>query len=230
MTRTGNTTEIKQLRTEDDDVATAEIMPPGKATGQRLPVPPAITPERTLSPGQWGMLSFLVSEVALFGTLIVTYLFYMGKDVVGPTPAEALSLRLVLCTTACLLASSGTVHMAERTLGRDNQSGFLRWWAATIVLGIIFLAGTAFEWHDLIYRHQLTISRNLFGTTYYTLVGLHALHVTGGVTMMLIVLGLAAARQVTSANRAGVGLISWYWHFVDVVWIVVFTVVYLIGR
>ena len=76
----------------------------------------------------------------------------------------------------------------------------------------------------------LTISRNLFGTTYYTLVGLHALHVTAGVTIMLIVLGLALARQVTSANRAGVRLISWYWHFVDGVWVVVFTVVYLVGR
>jgi cytochrome c oxidase subunit 3/cytochrome o ubiquinol oxidase subunit 3 len=176
------------------------------------------------------MLSFLVSEVALFGTLIVTYVFYLGKDVVGPTPAEALRLPLVLFTTACLLASSGTVHVAERALGRGDQRGFVLWWLATIVLGAVFLGGTAFEWHDLIYRQHLTISRNLFGTTYYTLVGLHALHVTGGVTIMLIVLGLALGRQVTSANRAGAGLVSWYWHFVDAVWVVVFTVVYLVGR
>src|SRR5262249_36715272 len=149
------------------------------------------------SPGQWGMVSFLVSEVAIFSTLIVTYLFYLGKDVVGPTPAVALSLSLVLFTTACLLASSGTVHLAERTLGRGNQAGFIRWWLATIVLGGIFLTGTAFEWHGLIYHYGLTISRNLFGTTYYTLVGLHALHVTGGVIVMAIVLGLALRRQVT---------------------------------
>jgi cytochrome c oxidase subunit 3/cytochrome o ubiquinol oxidase subunit 3 len=173
------------------------------------------------------MISFLVSEVALFGTLIVTYVFYLGKDVVGPTPAEALSLSLVVWTTACLLASSGTVHVAERTLGRGNHGGFLLWWLATIMLGAVFLGGTAFEWRDLIYHHHLTISRNLFGTTYYTLVGLHALHVTGGVTIMVIVLGLALSRQVTGA---GVGLVSWYWHFVDVVWVVVFTVVYLLGR
>jgi cytochrome c oxidase subunit 3/cytochrome o ubiquinol oxidase subunit 3 len=176
------------------------------------------------------MLSFLMSEVAIFSTLIVTYLFYVGKDVVGPTPAEVLKLPLVLCTTACLLASSVTIHLAERTLARGNQGGFLLLWAVTIVLGVLFLLGTAYEWYGLIHRHGLTISRNLFGTTYYTLVGLHALHVTGGVTIMLIVLGLALARQVTSANRAGVGLISWYWHFVDGVWIVVFTVVYLVGR
>ena len=211
-------------------MSTAAPITAGSPVEQRFPIPPAIRPERTLSPAQWGMISFLVSEVALFGTLIVTYLFYVGRDVVGPTPAEALSLSLVVWTTACLLASSATVHVAERTLGRGNQRGFLRWWLATIVLGAVFLGGTAFEWHDLIYRHHLTISRNLFGTTYYTLVGLHALHVTGGVTIMLIVLGLALGRQVTSANRAGVGLVSWYWHFVDGVWVVVFSVVYLVGR
>jgi cytochrome c oxidase subunit III len=210
-------------------VSAAGIITADQATGQTLPVPPAITAERTLSPGQWGLLSFLVSEVALFGTLIVTYVFYLGKDVVGPTPAD-LSLSLVLFTTACLLASSGTVHLAERTLRRGNQGGFIQWWLATIVLGAVFLGGTAFEWRDLIYRHQLTISRNLFGTTYYTLVGLHALHVTGGLILMVIVLGLALRRQVTTANPEGVGLVSYYWHFVDVVWVVVFTVVYLLGR
>src|SRR5262245_9917856 len=192
--------------------------------------PPPITHDSPLTAGQWGMICFLVSEVALFGTLIVTYLFYLGRDVVGPTPAEALSLRLVLGTTACLLASSGTVHVAERALGRGNRGGFLLWWLATIVLGAAFLGGTAFEWHDLIYNYHLTISRNLFGTTYYTLVGLHALHVTGGVTIMLIVFGLALGRQVTGVKGGAVGLVSWYWHFVDAVWVVVFTVVYLVGR
>jgi cytochrome c oxidase subunit 3/cytochrome o ubiquinol oxidase subunit 3 len=206
------------------------MMSAGQATGQPLPVPPAITPERTLSAGQWGLISFLLSEVALFSTLIFTYVFYMGKDTVGPTPAEALKLRLVLFTTACLLSSSGTVHVADRTFRRGNQTGFMLWWLATIVLGAVFLGGTAFEWRDLIENYQLTISRNLFGTTYYTLVGLHALHVTVGVLVMLIVLGLAMRRQVTIANGASVELVSYYWHFVDVVWIVVFTVVYLLGR
>src|SRR5689334_18078450 len=196
------------------DMSTGEIFAVGPPAGQPFPTPPAVRPERTLSPGQWGMISFLVSEVALFGTLIVTYVFYLGKDVVGPTPAEALSLKLVACTTACLLASSGTVHLADRMLERGSRGGFLLWWLATIVLGVVFLGGTAFEWRELIYDKGLTISRNLFGTTYYTLVGLHALHVTGGVTIMAVVLGLALGRQVTTANRAGVGLVSWYWHFV----------------
>src|SRR5581483_11998564 len=143
---------------EDDNVSAAGTIATGPAAGQSRPVPPAIRPERTLSPGQWGMLAFLVSEVALFGTLIVTYVFYLGKDLVGPTPAVALSLGLVVCTTACLLASSATIHRAEKRLGRGNQGGFIRWWLATIVLGAVFLGGTAFEWRDLITHHQLTIS------------------------------------------------------------------------
>jgi cytochrome c oxidase subunit 3/cytochrome o ubiquinol oxidase subunit 3 len=176
------------------------------------------------------MVAFLLSEVALFGTLISTYIFYLGKDVVGPTPAQALSLSFVIPMTVCLLASSVTIHIADGTLGRGHQAAFILWWLITIVLGLLFLAGTAFEWRDLIVNRHLTISRNLFGTTYYSLVGLHALHVTGGVTIMLIMLALALARHVTSANRPGVELVSWYWHFVDLVWIVVFTVVYLVGR
>jgi cytochrome c oxidase subunit 3/cytochrome o ubiquinol oxidase subunit 3 len=215
---------------ESHHVSAAAASPATPTTREILPIPPAIVPERTLSPGQWGLVSFLVSEVALFGTLIVVYVFYLGKNVVDPTPAEALKLPLVLCNTGFLLASSVTAHLAEKALRRGGQGEFIGWWAATIGLGMLFLLGTGYEWYGLIVDHHLTMSRNLFGTTYFTLVGLHALHVTGGVTIMLIVLGLALRRQVTTANRAGVGLVAWYWHFVDAVWVVVFTVVYLLGR
>jgi cytochrome c oxidase subunit 3/cytochrome o ubiquinol oxidase subunit 3 len=191
------------------------------------------------------MISFLLSEVAFFGTLIVTYIAFMGQDTVGPTPA-VLSLPLVIGTTICLLSSSGTVHMAERALrqaeggSREGESGdgaphrapaaFLLWWAATIALGVVFLLGTAYEWYGLIVKDHLTIGRNLFGTTYYTLVGFHAAHVTVGVIVMIVVLSLALGREVTAKNAVGVELTSWYWHFVDGVWVVVFTVVYLISR
>ena len=175
------------------------------------------------------MVSFLVSEVAFFSTLIVVYLTFLGADQSGPTPA-VLSLPLVIGTTICLLSSSVTVHLAEKSLRSGSRSAFMRWWSATILLGIVFLAGTAYEWNDLIVEHGLTISRNLFGTTYYTLVGFHALHVTVGVIVMLIVLGLALSHQVTGSKQVGVELVSWYWHFVDGVWVVVFTVVYLVGR
>ncbi len=191
------------------------------------PTPPPVVAERNLSAPQWGMISFLISEVAFFTTLIVAYVAFMGQDTVGPTPSEALSLPLVIGTTICLLSSSVVVHAAQRALERGNQGLFCLLWFGTIVLGIAFLAGTAYEWRELIFDKGLTISRNLFGTTFYTLVGFHALHVTGGVTAMLVVLLLALRRKVTHENQTGPELVAWYWHFVDGVWIVVFCVVYL---
>jgi cytochrome c oxidase subunit 3/cytochrome o ubiquinol oxidase subunit 3 len=195
-----------------------------------FPVPPPVVPERNLSAAQWGMVSFLLSEVALFSTLIVTYAMFIGKDIVGPTPAEALSLPLVIGTTICLISSSLVIHLAEAALRQGNQSKFCLLWGATIALGIAFLCGTAYEWRDLIVDKHLTISRNLFGTTYYTLVGFHGLHVTAGVITMLIVLGLALGRRISDQNHTPVELISWYWHFVDLVWVVVFLVVYVAGK
>ncbi len=185
-----------------------------------------------LSPVRWGMLAFLCSEVAYFSTLLVSYAFFYGRDsqkggMGGQTPREALSLPLVFVTTACLLASSLAIHFAERALRKARSTAFFVLWSITILLGAAFLAGTAYEWADLIRHQRLTISRNLFGTTFYTVVGFHALHVTAGVVAMLIVLGMALRGQLAGANRAGVEMVSWYWHFVDFVWVVVLTVVYL---
>jgi cytochrome c oxidase subunit 3/cytochrome o ubiquinol oxidase subunit 3 len=203
----------------------------GLAAGT-IPVrrPPIEPPGPQLSPAQWGMISFLVSEVSLFSTLIVVYLSYLGKDASGPKPGEVLSLPLVIVTTICLLSSSFTIHLAEKALRHGTHSRFCQWWGLSIVLGMVFLLGTAYEWRELIVRHKLTISRNLFGTTYYTLVGFHALHVTAGVITMLVVLGLALGHRASRVNDSGVELVSWYWHFVDVVWVVVFSVVYVFGR
>jgi cytochrome c oxidase subunit III len=139
-------------------------------------------------------------------------------------------LPLVLAASACLFSSSATIHLAERALRRNSHQGFLAWFGLTIVLGILFLLGTAREWSELIGTWGLTISRNLFGTTYFTLVGFHALHVTIGVIVMSIVFGLALRRQITERNMIGVEVVSWYWHFVDGVWVVVFTLVYVVGR
>jgi cytochrome c oxidase subunit 3/cytochrome o ubiquinol oxidase subunit 3 len=196
--------------------------------------PPPVVPYRGPDTGQWGMLAFLLSEVAFFSTLIVVYIIFIGADARpggrgGPTPTDVLKLGLVACTTICLLSSSFTIHLAERALRQGSEGAFLLWWAATIGLGVVFLGGTAYEWRDLI-EHGLTIQRNLFGSTYYTLVGFHGVHVTVGVVLMLIFLALALGRQVTRENHHGVMLVSWYWHFVDLVWVVVFTVVYLLGR
>ena len=176
-----------------------------------------------LEAGQWGMVAFLVSEAALFSTLIVVYLTFLGRDEVGPSPRQALSLPLVIGTTICLLSSSATIYRAEGRLAAGDLGGFRKWWSATIGLGFVFLTGTAYEWYDLITRHGLTISRNLFGSTFYTLVGFHGMHVSAGLTAMLAVLLLGPGRRA-------VGMVSWYWHFVDAVWVVVFSVVYLYGR
>lgn len=194
-----------------------------------LPVPPAIAPEHTLSPPQWGMASFLLSEVAFFCTLIATYVAFIGQDTSGPTPKEALSLPLVIGTTICLLLSSVVIHAAQRSLEQGRHQSFRTLWTMTIALGIAFLLGTAYEWHDLISEKGLTISRNMFGTTYYTLVGFHAMHVTAGIVAMLIVLELSIRSEIAE-HSTGVELVAWYWHFVDVVWIVVFLIVYVAGR
>jgi cytochrome c oxidase subunit 3/cytochrome o ubiquinol oxidase subunit 3 len=191
-----------------------------------LPVPPDIAPEHTLNAHEWGMLSFLFSEVAFFSTLIVAYVTLHNDNLSGPT-SEVLSLPLAIATTSLLLASSFTVHLATHALGHGRVSLFNLWWAVTIALGIGFLAGTAYEWHGLIVHDGLTISRNLFGSTFYTLVGFHALHVSGGVLVMVIVLGLSLSKAIGSADSMGARMVSWYWHFVDIVWIVVFAVVYL---
>ena len=184
----------------------------------------------SLTPSQIGMLAFLVSEVALFSTLIVAYLTFVGRDRSGPTPAEALSLPLTLVSTMFLFASSFTLHRAEQLLHRGSRSGFHVWWGLTILLGAIFLVGTAYEWSELIRVHGLTISANLFGSTYYTLVGFHGVHVGCGLLAMSVVLGLSLRDRIGTQPGGGIELVGWYWHFVDAVWAVVFSVVYLWGR
>jgi cytochrome c oxidase subunit III len=178
--------------------------------------------------GTVGMMSFIIAESAIFTIFVVAYLFYLGKSVTGPTPHDVLEVPVFY--TICLLSSSVTIDLAARRLERDARWSFMALWLVTIVLGGLFMYGTAQEWHRLIYEHGLTISTNLFGTTYYSLVGLHAFHVTVGLIMLAIVLVLGVAGKVRRAQSARVGVLSLYWHFVDVVWIVVFTVVYVIGR
>ncbi|HYV37926.1 MAG TPA: heme-copper oxidase subunit III [Gemmataceae bacterium] len=177
-----------------------------------------------------GMLAFFMSETAFFSTLLMAYVIYMGASLTGPTPAQVLSLPLAIVNTICLLTSSFTIHLAEKSLRSGNSAAFRGLWGLTILLGAAFVAGTGYEWYGLIVEHQLTIGRNLFGTTYYTLVGFHAAHVTVGVILLVLMLGLYQRRKLTGPNPIGIELVSWYWHFVDGVWIVVFTVVYVIGR
>jgi cytochrome c oxidase subunit 3/cytochrome o ubiquinol oxidase subunit 3 len=178
--------------------------------------------------GKVGMLSFIFAESAIFTIFVVAYLFYLGKSLTGPTPRDVLEVPIFY--TVCLLSSSVTIHLAGKRLARGESRPFLGLWLLTIVLGGLFMYGTAQEWHRLIYEHGLTISTNLFGTTYYSLVGLHAFHVTVGLLMLAVVLAFGLAGRVGAAHSARVDVLSLYWHFVDAVWVVVFTVVYVIGR
>jgi cytochrome c oxidase subunit 3 len=178
--------------------------------------------------GTVAMLSLIVAETAIFGIFVVAYLYYMGKSISGPQPSQVLELPIF--NTVCLLSSSLTIWFAERALKKNAMGVFSLWWALTVLLGSIFLVGTALEWKKLIYHDGLTISTNLFGTTFYSLVGLHATHVIVGLTMLLIVLIFALTGKLTSVYSRQVEVLSLYWHFVDAVWVVVFTVVYIIGR
>lgn len=178
--------------------------------------------------GKVAMAGLIVAESAIFTIFVVAYLFYVGKSLTGPTPREVLETPIFY--TICLLSSSLAVHLAAKSLVRDRVGAFLGLWVLTIVLGGTFMYGTGQEWHRLIYEHGLTISTNLFGTTYYSLVGLHAFHVTAGLIMLLIVAIFALAGRVGVQQSRRVEVLAMYWHFVDAVWVVVFTVVYVLGR
>ena len=178
--------------------------------------------------GKVGMWCLIIGESAIFTIFVVAYLFYVGKSLTGPTPREVLETPIFY--TICLLSSSLTIHFAGKLLERGRRGAFLLFWLLTIALGALFLYGTGQEWHRLIYEHGLTISTNLFGTTYYALVGLHAFHVTAGLVMLSIVLFFGLAGRVGPEQSARIDVLSLYWHFVDAVWVVVFTVVYIVGR
>jgi cytochrome c oxidase subunit 3 len=178
--------------------------------------------------GKVAMACLIFAESAIFTIFVVAYLFYIGKDLSGPTPTQVLEAPIFF--SICLLSSSLTVHFAAKALELGKRSAFTILWLLTIVLGGLFMYGTGSEWHRLIYEHGLTISTNLFGTTYYSLVGLHAFHVSAGLVMLTIVLVFTLMGRVEQQQSRRVNVLSMYWHFVDAVWVVVFTVVYVIGR
>jgi cytochrome c oxidase subunit 3/cytochrome o ubiquinol oxidase subunit 3 len=173
------------------------------------------------------MFALIAAEAAIFTIFVVAYLYYLGKSLSGPTPNDV--LRTPVFFTVCLLSSSLTIHFAVRALRKGELKRFGRFWLATVALGATFLYGTAREWQRLIYEEGLTISTNLFGTTYYSLVGLHGLHVVVGLLLLSAVMAFHVLGRVDQEQAYRVDVLSIYWHFVDAVWVVVFSVVYLIG-
>ncbi len=178
--------------------------------------------------GHVGMVCLIAAESAIFTIFVVAYIFYIGKSLTGPTPKDVLEIPIF--GTICLLSSSLAIHAATAALRKSALGGFRLWWFLTLALGSLFLIATGREWYHLIYEKGLTISTNLFGTTYYALVGLHAFHVCVGLIGLLTILLLAVTGRVQQEHTKNVDTFALYWHFVDVVWVVVFSVVYVFGR
>jgi cytochrome c oxidase subunit III len=182
---------------------------------------------RLPSRGKVGMISLIIGECGIFSIFVAAYIFYIGRSLSGPTPRI---LEIPIFATVCLLSSSGTILLAERAIEHGRMRAFAMWWALTIALGLIFIGYTAAEWHYLIFHEGLTISTNLFGTTFYSLVGLHASHVIVGLIGLTIILIFTLTGHVNQSHAERIQVWALYWHFVDAVWVVVFTTVYLVGR
>jgi cytochrome c oxidase subunit 1/cytochrome c oxidase subunit I+III len=190
-------------------------------------VAPAADPTRNWKPPLVGILAFIFSEATFFGALIVAFLEYRTRSP-GPGPHD-LDVPRTLFFSLFLFASSGTVYLAERQLARDNKRGFVGWWVGSIVLGAIFLIGQLTEYARL-YGDGITIGSNLFTSAFFTLTGFHGLHVLIGV-IALSVVGLLgwAGDFVGGRRRLAVDVVSIYWHFVDGIWVIIFSLVYLLG-
>lgn len=192
--------------------------------------------EHVRDEGEWrlpsrsmvAMASLITAESSIFTIFVVAYLYYLGRDVSGPTPHDV--LEIPVWGTICLLSSSGFIMLAEHAIEHGKLAAFRLWWIVTILLGGFFLVDTGLEWQKLIVRDHLTIHTNLFGTCFYSLVGLHASHVIVGLLMMLVTLAFALTGHVRAEHAYRVKVLALYWHFVDAVWVVVFTVVYVVGR
>ena len=175
------------------------------------------------------MWAFLGSDCMFFGTLIATYLVYKGKSLVGPFPIDVFDIPVTSVSTFVLLMSSMSMVLAYAWLVKGNLKAFRIWLAATAIMGATFLAFQTFEFRDFAV-HGLTPRTNLFGSSFFTLTGFHGAHVTLGVIWLLSILFHSFRKGgVTPEKNLDVDLAALYWHFVDIVWIVIFTVVYLFG-
>ncbi len=183
-----------------------------------------------MPPIKVGMMMLILSESVFFMSLLVTYSFYLGKSNTGPTPKEVLDLPPIIRNSVFLLSSSGTIYWALRALKKGNKRQFYLGMWITIILAVFFLWGTGQEWWDLIVDKGLLPATNIFGSSFYTLVGFHALHVTVGVIAMLIIIGATVRGHITKEHSIGAEVVSWYWHMVDTVWVFIFILVYIIGR
>ena len=176
-----------------------------------------------------GFWMFIGSECLLFGSLISTYLVYEGRSVSGPTPADILNIPLTSFSTFDLLMSSLAMVLALAAVQRGSKVGARVWLATTALLGSIFLGMQAYEFTSFVHE-GLTMQVNLFGSTFFTLTGFHGGHVFVGVIWLLTLLVRSFQGKLGPDKAINVEIAGLYWHFVDVVWIVIFTMVYLLQR
>jgi heme/copper-type cytochrome/quinol oxidase subunit 3 len=174
-----------------------------------------------------GFWTFIGSECLFFATLISTYMVYKGRSVVGPYPEEILDIPLTSVSTFVLLMSSLAMVLALDGVQRGSKKLSLFWLGSVIVLGLTFLGFQVYEFNHFVHE-GLTLSTNVFGSSFFVLTGFHGAHVAGGVIWLSTLWILAARGKLASADSLKVEIAGLYWHFVDVVWIVIFTLVYLI--
>ena len=173
------------------------------------------------------MWVFLASECLFFGSLIAAYLLYRDRSVQGPYPSDLFDIPFTSVSAFVLLMSSVTMVLALSSIQRGNRRGLQIWLFTTAILGILFLSGQAYEF--TVFHHEgLSLSRNMFGTTFFVLTGFHGAHVTVGVLILLSLFTMTLQGKITQKESLHIELAGLYWHFVDIVWIVIFTLIYLI--
>ena len=173
------------------------------------------------------MWIFLASECMLFGALITTYVLYRGRSMVPPVPADVFDIPYTSVSSFVLLTSSLTMVLAL-SAAQDRDTGRMRLWLlTTALLGMTFVGGQVYEF-TAFYNEELKLSTNLFGTTFYVLTGFHGVHVTVGILMLLSLVAFSSVKRLPEDPSFPIEMVGLYWHFVDIVWIVIFTVVYLI--
>jgi len=186
--------------------------------------PPTATGLNNRKLGFW---VFIGSETLFFGSLISTYMVYKGASVAGPYPHDVLNIPLTSISTFVLLTSSLAMVLALAAVQKGNRAGTLTWLMVTAVFGLIFLGFQAYEFTHFVHE-GLTIQSNVFGSSFFVLTGFHGVHVSVGVLWLLSLWILTLRGKIGKENALNVEIAGLYWHFVDVVWIVIFTLIYLL--
>jgi heme/copper-type cytochrome/quinol oxidase subunit 3 len=177
-----------------------------------------------------GMWIFLSSEFLLFGSFISAYLLYKGRSPSGPKPSQVYDIPFTSTTSFILLMSSLTMVLALAAIQRGDHRRFRIWIMATALFGLTFVGGQVYEFTNFFREHHLALHTNVFGSTFFVLTGLHGAHVTAGIIWLLSLFGLSSQGRLATRDSEKVEIAGLYWHFVDVIWIVIFTVIYLVPK